>query len=70
MDRVECLGWAGGIFGHKYVNVYNEQRDAPNFRGATSISGYINPTEFCETKKTYVHTICLRCGHTIKECQQ
>jgi hypothetical protein len=58
--KTECQGLFGRLFGHKFVGHYN--RTPPNTAGIEGSRGAV--MEFIDrmTEKTYVCSVCLRCG--------
>lgn len=59
----KCHGWFGKIFGHKYEHVYNTTMPY-------DIKGNLNSHQLelilKQQNKTYIFSICKRCGHMIE----
>jgi len=78
---MKCEGIAGKLFGHKYQNIFNEEKKYTGTEESIrTINESVNFTmmlmkttmpeildSMSEEKKTYVHSICSRCGDTIKK---
>ena len=67
-----CLGMMGSLFGHRFQGRYDEVKELPPelASGLTSIKttsvngGASGMASFMNTKRTYLHDICVRCGET------
>jgi hypothetical protein len=65
----DCIGFLGKIFGHKYIPIFNETRSSSLPDQFQFESGTVGAIEACKKRqytKTYIKTLCKRCGKELK----
>jgi alkyl hydroperoxide reductase subunit AhpF len=69
-DRKPCKGLLGLLLGHNYEHVFDtEEKDGyfPKIEGSVILDTMSNIIQSAKLhKKTYVHSVCTRCGDVIK----
>lgn len=64
---MNCKGLIGLIYGHNYQPVFNKepQNRIESFKGGSP--KHLAVILDWDTKKTYVHSECTRCGHKLEK---
>ena len=71
LPQNECKGILGKLLGHKFTHIYNETVEMPRISDilAKEMKNLSYNFDY-DTTKTYIHSICERCGLTINKKEE